>query len=298
MKQGCRKLTENDYEAILFDLQYSGLTQQKIARKFGLNVKSIMRMNVCRKAIDNGDSVSLMKANEKQLIPDRMYVWALMKMGKVKPVEKEEKDIPPVSELGPKEPSMNCIKTEKDLRGAVQMGLDRRIHISPKKSIEWLVNLLHDASESGMAYDISDMESAMRMLAAQAGSDADYCHDCIDSMIFKTSEPKTYNWPTNEEIANLREVREEKEDRSAKVKQMKELHDSGKIIKQIAEDMAIAKDSSVRYPSERASFYITAKSFFKDRLHETIDENLYDETMMLLSVLEDLRAFYGKEKEA
>lgn len=292
MKQGCRKLTENDYEAILFDLQYSGLTQQQIAGKFGLNVNSIMRMNVCRKAIDNGDSVSLMKANEKQLIPDRMYAWALMKMGKVKPVEKEEKDIPPVSELGPKEPSMNCIKTEEDLRGAVQMALDRRIHISPKKSIEWLVNLMHDASESGMAYDISDMESAMRMLAAQAGSDADYCHDCIDSMIFKTSKPKTYHWPTNEEIESIRA------DREKKVEQATKLYNSGVTSKQIAEDMAIANDSSIRYPSERASFYIIAKSFIKIRLHKTIDENLYEETMMLLSILEDLRAFYGKEKEA
>ena len=251
MKLGCKKLTEKDYDAILYEFNATKSTQDQIAKRLGLSRGPICQIAVCKKAIESGDSSALFTKNQAHMIPDRMYAWALGKMGAVKESkEKKQAEIPPIMELGPQAPNPECIHSESDLRGAVEMGIQRKVHVSPIKCIEYIDDILRSAKNAGISYDISDMRSRVVILAAQAGSDAAYCQNLVEMMPFKTAD--------------------------------RQIEDQAPIIREIVEERNIPKDETVK----PIAFFDKLEALFNDELHKTIDDGDYQRAQTLLDCLE------------
>lgn len=81
------------------------------------------------------------------------------------------------------------IQNEKMLRTMIKKNLNREYHANTKPSIDYIYDLLDDAYNRGIPYDVSDMRSSIIAFAAQSSHQADYCLKLIDKMKFKSDEP-------------------------------------------------------------------------------------------------------------
>lgn len=80
------------------------------------------------------------------------------------------------------------IKNEKMLRTMIKKNLNREYHANTKPSVDYIYDLLEDAYNRGIPYDVSDMRSSIIAFAAQSSHQADYCLKLIDKMKFKSDE--------------------------------------------------------------------------------------------------------------
>ena len=85
--------------------------------------------------------------------------------------------------------SKEVIKSEKGLRSLIKRNLNKEIHPGTKPSIDFIHKILEDAYESGMNYDVSDMQNAVFAFAANSTNQADYCIKLVSKMHFKSEEP-------------------------------------------------------------------------------------------------------------
>lgn len=76
------------------------------------------------------------------------------------------------------------IQSEKGLRDLITRNLKKEIHPGTKPSIDFIKKILDDAYESGMAYDIRDMRSAIVTFAAKSSNNAPYCLKQVQVMKF------------------------------------------------------------------------------------------------------------------
>ena len=90
---------------------------------------------------------------------------------------------------GEKMVSKEVIKSEKGLRSLIKRNLNKEIHPGTKPSIDFIHKILEDAYESGMNYDVSDMQNAVFAFAANSTNQADYCIKLVSKMHFKSEEP-------------------------------------------------------------------------------------------------------------
>lgn len=90
---------------------------------------------------------------------------------------------------GEKMVSKEVIKSEKGLRALIKRNLNKEIHPGTKPSIDFIHKILEDAYESGMNYDVSDMQNAVFAFAAGSTHQADYCIKLVNKMHFKSEEP-------------------------------------------------------------------------------------------------------------
>ena len=90
---------------------------------------------------------------------------------------------------GEKMISKEVIKSEKGLRSLIKRNLNKEIHPGTKPSIDFIHKILEDAYESGMNYDVSDMQNAVFAFAANSTNQADYCIKLVSKMHFKSEEP-------------------------------------------------------------------------------------------------------------
>ena len=88
-------------------------------------------------------------------------------------------------------------KNEKALRTAIKRNLNKEIHPSTKCSIDFIHKILTDAYESGMKYDVSDMENAVIAFAASSTNQADYCLNLCTKMQFQSDDIS--DWSETEE---------------------------------------------------------------------------------------------------
>ena len=84
--------------------------------------------------------------------------------------------------------SADTIKSEKSLRNLIARNLNKEIHPGTKPSIDFIFKILEDAYDSGLKYDVSDMENAITAFAAQSSHNPDYCLKMVNKMKFKSKE--------------------------------------------------------------------------------------------------------------
>ena len=84
--------------------------------------------------------------------------------------------------------NFDAIKSEKGLRALIKRNLNKEIHPGTKPSIDFIFKILEDAYNSGLKYDVSDMQSAVLAFAANSTHQAEYCIKLVNKMQFKSAE--------------------------------------------------------------------------------------------------------------
>lgn len=93
--------------------------------------------------------------------------------------------------------NFNGIKNEKALRTLIKKHLNKEIMGATKPSIDMIKKILDEAYESGVGYDVSDMENAVFAFAAGSSNQADKCLKMVSEMHFKSEEASTTNNESN-----------------------------------------------------------------------------------------------------
>ena len=85
--------------------------------------------------------------------------------------------------------NFETIKSEKLLRVMIKKNLNKEYHANTKPSIDFINKLLTDAYNSGMKYDVSDLQNAVIVFASNSHNQADACLKIVNKMHFKSDEP-------------------------------------------------------------------------------------------------------------
>lgn len=98
--------------------------------------------------------------------------------------------------------NLDKIKTEKGLRVMIIRNLNKEIHADTRSSIDFINKILEDAYESGMKYDVSDLQNAVLSFAASSTNQSSYCIKLVGKMHFKSADPvdMTNEGPSTDEI--------------------------------------------------------------------------------------------------
>lgn len=94
----------------------------------------------------------------------------------------------PLKEGGKTVINFDGIKNEKALRTLIKRHLHKEIMGATKPSIDMIKKVLDEAYESGMSYDVSDMENAIYALAIGSTNQSATCIKLVDQMKFKSEE--------------------------------------------------------------------------------------------------------------
>ena len=80
--------------------------------------------------------------------------------------------------------STKQIRSEKSLRDLIVRNLHKEIHPATKPSIDFIYKILDEAYDSGMSYDVSDLEGPVLAFAANSTNQAPYCIKTVGQMRF------------------------------------------------------------------------------------------------------------------
>lgn len=94
----------------------------------------------------------------------------------------------PLKEGGKSVINFDGIKNEKALRTLLKRHINKEIMGATKPSIDMIKKVLDEAYESGMGYDVSDMENAIYSLAVGSTNQASTCIKLVGQMKFKSEE--------------------------------------------------------------------------------------------------------------
>lgn len=81
------------------------------------------------------------------------------------------------------------IKNEKMLRNMIKRNLAKEYHGATKPSVNYIHDLLEEAYQKGIGYDVSDMKNEIFAFAAGSTNQADACIRLFNKMKFKSEEP-------------------------------------------------------------------------------------------------------------
>lgn len=81
------------------------------------------------------------------------------------------------------------VKNEKMLRRMIIKNLNKEYHANTKPSIDYIYDLLKQAYEGGVAYDVSDLEPKVIAFAGKSSNQATYCLKKCTEMHFSSDEP-------------------------------------------------------------------------------------------------------------
>lgn len=84
--------------------------------------------------------------------------------------------------------NFDSVKSEKGLRTLIIRNLGKEYHPGTKPSIDFIKKILDDAYESGLHYDVSDMEPDVFMFAANSTNQSEYCIRVVNDMKFKSKD--------------------------------------------------------------------------------------------------------------
>ena len=82
----------------------------------------------------------------------------------------------------------NTIQSEKRLRNLIKRILNKEIHPDTTSSVNFIFKILEDAYESGMHYDVSDMQNAILAFAANATNQSEHCVKTVSKMKFRSDD--------------------------------------------------------------------------------------------------------------
>lgn len=84
--------------------------------------------------------------------------------------------------------NFDTVKNEKSIRTLVKNNLNKEYHPGTKPSIDFIKKILDDAYDSGVVYDISDMENDIINFALNSSHQSEYCLEQVAEMHFKSEE--------------------------------------------------------------------------------------------------------------
>ena len=96
----------------------------------------------------------------------------------------------------------DSIKSEKGLRSLIKKNLNKEIHPGTKPSIDFIFKILEDAYNSGLKYDVSDLQPSIISFAAGSTHHSEYCLEQACKMKFKSedSSNNVEKWKSDELI--------------------------------------------------------------------------------------------------
>ena len=91
------------------------------------------------------------------------------------------------------------IQSEKNLRALIERNLRKEIHPGTKPSVDFIHQILEDAYDSGLSYDIRDMRSMILAFAARSTNQSSACIKIVQTMKFvgKNEMPEPKQTVTN-----------------------------------------------------------------------------------------------------
>lgn len=93
------------------------------------------------------------------------------------------------------------IKNEKAIRTIIIKNLKKEYHPNTKPSIDFIYDTLEKAYNSGMKYDVSDLQNDVMTFAMRSSNQSDYCIRRVGKMKFKSDEPSE-----NKETAGVKDI--------------------------------------------------------------------------------------------
>ena len=106
----------------------------------------------------------------------------------------------PIKEGG-KMISENVVKSERGLRNLIERNLRKEIHPNTKPSVDFIYQLLEDAYNNDVNYDVRDLRPAIMAFANESTHQAEACLTKVSSMKFTSAEPSpNVSEPTNKEL--------------------------------------------------------------------------------------------------
>ncbi len=84
--------------------------------------------------------------------------------------------------------NLDAVKDQRELIRMIKKNLEKGVHPDTSSSINYINKLLHDAYDSGMTYDVSNLYNAVFSFAAQSSNQADRCMKLVEQMPFKSKE--------------------------------------------------------------------------------------------------------------
>ena len=81
------------------------------------------------------------------------------------------------------------VKSEIGLRKLIARNLNKEIHGNTSQSVNFIHDILEEAYESGMKYDVSDMKQAIHDFANASTNQSERCIKVFNEMKFKSDEP-------------------------------------------------------------------------------------------------------------
>lgn len=106
------------------------------------------------------------------------------------PVATISSGLPLRESKGDKMVNFKAIGDEKDLRKRIKKCLNKEYENIPNTApnVSFIKKMLDDAYESGMHYDVSDMQNAILIFAANSNNQADNCIKMVNQMKFRSEE--------------------------------------------------------------------------------------------------------------
>jgi energy-coupling factor transporter ATP-binding protein EcfA2 len=80
------------------------------------------------------------------------------------------------------------VQSEKGLRTTIKKCLRKEVHADTRSNIDFIYKVLEDAYNSGMHYDVSDMENAVICFAMKSTNQSDYCLRLSTKMHFRSED--------------------------------------------------------------------------------------------------------------
>jgi hypothetical protein len=93
----------------------------------------------------------------------------------------------------------STIQSEKGLRDLIARNMRKEIHPGTKPSIDFIKKILDDAYDSGMVYDVSDLQPKLIAFASQSSNKAFECLKIIQKMQFHSDKPEVAPVEENDE---------------------------------------------------------------------------------------------------
>lgn len=82
------------------------------------------------------------------------------------------------------------LQSEKGLRNLIERNLRKEIHVGTKPSIDFIFKILEDAYDSGMVYDVTDLQPKVMTFAANSSNKAMECLKIVQKMKFASEKPE------------------------------------------------------------------------------------------------------------
>lgn len=93
------------------------------------------------------------------------------------------------------------IKNEKAIRTIIIKNLRKEYHPNTKPSIDFIYDTLEKAYNSGMKYDVTDLQNDVMTFAMRSSNQSDYCIRRVGKMKFKSDEPSE-----NKEVTGVKDI--------------------------------------------------------------------------------------------